>query len=105
MQRRYRPGTLILETDFHTEEGSIRVIDFMPLSDERWDIVRIVEGLSGRVAVRMELIVRFDYGSIVPWVRRAEKVLLLTAGPDTLELTASVEIIIARRCLTSQSLA
>jgi GH15 family glucan-1,4-alpha-glucosidase len=92
VQRRYRPGTLILETEFHTQEGSIRVIDFMPLSDERWDVVRIVEGLSGQVTVRMELIVRFDYGSIVPWVRRAEKVLLITAGPDTLELTASVEI-------------
>ena len=60
VQRQYRPGTLLLETEFYTEEGSIRVIDFMPLSDERWDIVRIVEGLSGRVAVRMELIVRFD---------------------------------------------
>ena len=44
VERRYRPGTLILETDFHTEEGSIRVIDFMPVSDERWDVVRIVFG-------------------------------------------------------------
>jgi len=92
VERRYRPGTLILETDFHTAEGSIRVIDFMPLSDERWDVVRILVGLSGRVMVRMELIVRFDYGSIVPWVRRAGQVLLLTAGPDTLELAATVEI-------------
>ena len=92
VERRYRPGTLILETDFHTENGSIRVIDFMPLSDERWDVVRIVVGLSGQVMVRMELIARFDYGSIVPWVRRAGKVLLLTAGPDTLELVATVEI-------------
>jgi GH15 family glucan-1,4-alpha-glucosidase len=87
--RRYRPGTLILETDFETADGAIRVIDFMPLSDERWDVVRIVEGLSGRVMVRMELIARFDYGSIVPWVRRAGDVLLLTAGPDTLELSAT----------------
>jgi GH15 family glucan-1,4-alpha-glucosidase len=93
LKRQYRPGTLVLETEFYTEEGSIRVIDFMPLSDERWDVVRIVEGLSGRVTVRMELVVRFDYGSIVPWVRRAEKTLLLTAGPDTLELFASVEIV------------
>ena len=90
--RRYRPGTLILETEFETKEGGIRVIDFMPLSDERWDVVRIVEGLSGRVMVRMELIVRFDYGSIVPWVRRAGDVLLLTAGPDTLELSATVVV-------------
>jgi GH15 family glucan-1,4-alpha-glucosidase len=92
VRRRYREGTLILETEFDTVEGRIRVFDFMPLSDERWDVVRIVEGLSGRVMVRMELIVRFDYGSIVPWVRRAGNVLLLTAGPDTLELTSTVEV-------------
>jgi GH15 family glucan-1,4-alpha-glucosidase len=88
--RRYRNDSLILETDFETAQGSVRVIDFMPLSDHRWDVVRIVEGLSGRVSMRMELVVRFDYGSIVPWVRRAGEVLLITAGPDTLELSASV---------------
>jgi GH15 family glucan-1,4-alpha-glucosidase len=92
VRRRYREGTLVLESEYDTEEGSIRVIDFMPLSDGRWDLVRIVEGLTGRVTVRMELVVRFDYGSIVPWVRRAEHALLLTAGPDTLELTATVEV-------------
>jgi GH15 family glucan-1,4-alpha-glucosidase len=92
VRRRYRGDTLILETEFDTEEGSVRVIDFMPLSDKRWDIVRIVEGLSGRVDVRMELRVRFDYGSIVPWVHRSQGVLLLTAGPDTLALSASVAI-------------
>ena len=86
IQRRYRQESLILETDFDTAEGSVRVIDFMPLSDQRWDIVRIVEGLSGRVRVRMDLRVRFDYGSIVPWVHRTEGILLFTAGPDTLEL-------------------
>src|SRR3977135_1844582 len=58
--RRYRGAPVSLETDFETEEGSVRIIDFMPLSDQRWDIVRIVEGLSGRVALRMELVVRFD---------------------------------------------
>ena len=87
--RRYRGETLILETDFETAQGSARLIDFMPLSDERWDAVRIVEGLSGKVTLSMELIVRFDYGSIVPWVRRCGNMLLITAGPDTLELTAS----------------
>ncbi len=87
--RRYRDETLVLQTDFETDEGSVRLIDYMPLSDERWDVVRIIEGLSGNVALRMELIVRFDYGSIVPWVRRSEDVLLMTAGPDTLELTGS----------------
>jgi GH15 family glucan-1,4-alpha-glucosidase len=92
VRRRYRGNSLILETDFDTDEGSVRVIDFMPLSDHRWDIVRLVEGLSGRVNLRMDLRVRFDYGSIVPWVHRTGKILLLTAGPDTLELRTSVTV-------------
>ena len=92
VRRRYRGDSLVLETEFDTDEGSVRVIDFMPLSDQRWDIVRIVEGLSGRVDFRMELRVRFDYGCIVPWVHRRGEVLLLTAGPDTLELAASVAV-------------
>ncbi|MEO8080974.1 MAG: glycoside hydrolase family 15 protein [Caldimonas sp.] len=89
--RRYRDGTLILETDFTTATGSVRVIDCMPLSNERWDVVRVVEGLSGRVDMTMELVLRFDYGSIVPWVHRVEDVLLATAGPDTVELRTPVE--------------
>jgi GH15 family glucan-1,4-alpha-glucosidase len=92
LRRRYRGDSLVLETEFDTDAGSVRVIDFMPLSDHRWDIVRIVEGLSGRVDIRMELRVRFDYGCIVPWVHRCGEVLLLTAGPDTLELAASVAV-------------
>jgi GH15 family glucan-1,4-alpha-glucosidase len=90
--RRYRDDGLVLETDIETDDGCIRLIDFMPLSDERWDLVRIVEGLAGTVELCMELIVRFDYGSIVPWVRRIDDVLLMTAGPDTLELTATVKV-------------
>ena len=66
IRRQYRDGTLILETEFETDEGAVRIIDCMPLSNERWDVLRIVEGLKGRVAMRMELIIRFDYGSIVP---------------------------------------
>jgi GH15 family glucan-1,4-alpha-glucosidase len=92
VRRRYRGDTLILETEFDTEEGSVLVIDFMSLSDERWDIVRIVEGLRGRVGMRMELGVRFDYGSIVPWAHQSRGILSLTAGPDTLELSASVPV-------------
>jgi GH15 family glucan-1,4-alpha-glucosidase len=90
--RRYRGDSLVLDTEFETVEGSVRVTDFMPLSDQRWDVIRIVEGLSGSVGLRMELIVRFDYGSIVPWVRRDGDVLLMTGGPDTLELTGSTPI-------------
>src|SRR5207253_60325 len=81
-----RDGTLILETEFETSEGIVRLIDCMPLSDARWDVLRIVEGVSGCVAMHMELVIRFDYGSIVPWVRRVDDVLMATAGPDTLEL-------------------
>ncbi len=92
VRRRYRGDSLIVETDFDTASGSVRVIDFMPMSNERWDVVRIVEGLSGTVTLRMELVVRFDYGCIVPWVRRSEGLLLFTAGPDTLELASSVEV-------------
>ena len=89
-RRRYRDGTLILETEFETRDGVVRIVDCMPLGDGRLDLVRIVEGVRGRVAMRMELVVRFDYGSIVPWVRRHDGVLLATAGPDTLELRTDV---------------
>jgi GH15 family glucan-1,4-alpha-glucosidase len=92
VQRRYLNDSLILETDFHTSRGSVRVVDFMPVSDKHWDVVRIVQGMSGTVAMRMELVVRFDYGSIVPWVRRSGDLLLITAGPDTLELASSVAV-------------
>jgi GH15 family glucan-1,4-alpha-glucosidase len=90
VRRQYRDGTLILETQFKTREGTVRLIDCMPLSNERWDVLRIVEGVSGHVAMRMELIIRFDYGSIVPWVRKPNHTLLATAGPDTLELHTQV---------------
>jgi GH15 family glucan-1,4-alpha-glucosidase len=90
VSRRYTDETLVLETLLETVTGSVRLTDFMPLSDERWDVVRIVEGVRGTVNMRMELIVRFDYGSIVPWVRRAGDGLSMTAGPDTLELYATL---------------
>jgi GH15 family glucan-1,4-alpha-glucosidase len=88
--RRYRDGCMILESELQTAQGRVRIIDWMPISDRRWDLVRIVEGLSGTVEMRMELAVRFDYGSIIPWVRRIDEALVMTAGPDTLELRASV---------------
>jgi GH15 family glucan-1,4-alpha-glucosidase len=70
----------------------VRIIDCMPLSNKRWDVLRIVEGLRGRVAMHMELVIRFDYGSIVPWVQRSDGALLATAGPDTLELHTKVPV-------------
>ena len=90
VQRRYREGTLILETDFETDDGVVRVIDAMPRSSARSDVVRIVEGLRGQVRMRMELVIRFDYGKVVPWVRKANGAVLATAGPDTLELHTTV---------------
>ncbi|HEY7031491.1 MAG TPA: glycoside hydrolase family 15 protein [Thermomicrobiales bacterium] len=83
-ERCYRHDTLILESVYETAEGAVRVIDFMPPRGEAPDIVRIVEGLRGRVPMRMELVIRFDYGRIVPWVRRIDDWLLAVAGPDAL---------------------
>jgi GH15 family glucan-1,4-alpha-glucosidase len=83
--RRYLHDTLVLETTWHTDEGSVRVLDFMPPRGRAPDVVRIVEGLEGRVRMRSELVIRFDYGHIVPWVRRIEQdTRLAVAGPDAL---------------------
>src|SRR5512133_2415046 len=83
--RRYRPDTLILETDWETDDGRVRVIDFMPPRGEAPDMVRIVEGLDGEVAMDAELVVRFDYGKTVPWVRRMDDgTRIAIAGPDAL---------------------
>jgi GH15 family glucan-1,4-alpha-glucosidase len=89
--RRYRDDSLILETELETAEGAVRIIDFMPIRGETPDVVRIVEGLRGRVAVTMELVIRFDYGSAVPWVRRIDGTLHAVAGPDALYLHTPVE--------------
>jgi len=90
-RRRYRPGTLILETEFETEAGAVRLIDFMPPRDRNPDVVRIVEGLRGQVRLHMDLVVRFDYGSIVPWVRTIDGVLRAIGGPDSLYLHTPIE--------------
>lgn len=90
-RRRYRPGTLTLETDFETDGGAVRLIDFMPPRDTNPDVVRIVEGLRGEVRVRMELVIRFEYGSIIPWVRSIDGVLCATGGPDSLYLHTPVQ--------------
>jgi len=89
-RRSYRGDTMVLDTEFETSEGIVRVTDCMPPVRERRDIVRIVEGVKGRVPMRMELIIRFDYGSIIPWVRQPDHSLLATGGPDTLELHTPV---------------
>jgi GH15 family glucan-1,4-alpha-glucosidase len=90
MSRRYRPETLVLESDFETTDGVIRVIDFMTPRRDEPDLVRIVQGVRGTVAVTMELIIRFDYGRVVPWVRNIDGRLRAIAGPDALTLAATV---------------
>jgi len=84
--RRYREGTLVLETEFETETGAVRLTDCMPIREEHPQVVRIVECLRGRVDMRMELCIRFGYGSVVPWVTRSENLLTATAGPDSVAL-------------------
>src|SRR4029077_14190532 len=91
VQRRYRGDTLILETEMETEGGAVRLIDFMPPRGTNPDLVRIVEGLRGEVKMRMELIIRFEYGLIIPWVRQAHDGLEVIAGPDGLILRTPVE--------------
>ncbi|GAA4085430.1 glycoside hydrolase family 15 protein [Nonomuraea soli] len=92
-RRRYRPDTLILESEWDTPTGTVRVIDFMPPRDRNPDVVRIVEGVSGTVEVCTELRVRFDYGRIVPWVRRSEGHLQAVGGPDSVWLHSAVPLI------------
>src|SRR5690349_19965571 len=83
VRRRYRSGTLVLETECDTAEGALTVIDFMPVAKPNSDLVRIVVGRRGRVPMRMELVLRFDYGASVPWVSRLPYGRLgAIAGPD-----------------------
>ena len=93
VSRRYRPGTLILETRYETDEGVATLIDFMPLRNNTADIVRLVVGESGRMTMGMELVLRFGYGSIVPWVTRLpDDTLRAVAGPDMVLLTTPIDV-------------
>jgi GH15 family glucan-1,4-alpha-glucosidase len=92
VRRRYRPGTLVLETEYETDTGAVALIDFMPPRPGTPDLMRIVEGRGGRVAMRMELTIRFDYGWIVPWVRHTETGIRATAGPETLYCRAGAAL-------------
>src|SRR3954463_15268653 len=90
VRRRYRGDSLVLETEFDTDDGSVRLIDFMPPRGEAPDLVRIVEGVRGRVRMRMQLRGRFDYGHVVPWVYREDGDLVAVAGPDAVWLRTPV---------------
>jgi GH15 family glucan-1,4-alpha-glucosidase len=90
-RRRYRDGTLVLETEFDTPDGSVRITDFMPIRDNTVDVIRIVEGLHGHVPMRMHLTIRYDYGDVIPWVRDIGGALTAVAGPDALLLHTPIE--------------
>ena len=102
VERRYRPGTLILETDFETAEGAVRIVDLMPIRDGSPDVLRIVEGLRGRVPMRMELVPRFDYGRLIPLVSRVSDGVVALAGPDALSLRASVDLDIGDAAISAE---
>ena len=91
-RRRYREDTLVLETELRTDTGTVRLVDCMPPREVSPDVVRLVEGVEGEVTMRFELILRFDYGSSVPWVRARANGLHAVAGPNAVRLESSVPV-------------
>ncbi len=96
VERGYRAGTLVLETRMRTDDGTVRIVDCMPVrgieSGAEPNLVRRVEGVTGRVRMRSELVVRFDYGHVVPWLRRDGSRVQAFAGPDTITLDTDVPV-------------
>ncbi|MGW1748144.1 glycoside hydrolase family 15 protein [Streptomyces sp. NPDC002092] len=91
-RRAYRRDTLVLDTEWETDEGAVRVTDLMPQRDRAPDLVRIVEGLHGKVTVRSTLRLRLDYGSIVPWMRKSDGQRVAIAGPDSVWLRTEPQV-------------
>ncbi len=96
VSRRYRPGTLVLETEISSEQGIIRVTDFMPIREHTShhlpEIIRVIEGLEGDVDVRSELSLRFDYGRSKPFVRKLDEGIHALAGPDGVVVVSPAEV-------------
>jgi GH15 family glucan-1,4-alpha-glucosidase len=90
-RRRYRDGSLVLDTEMDTAEGTIRITDCMPIREEHPQVVRLVQGIRGKVPVRMELCIRFDYGETIPWVTKSDHLLSATAGPNSVALWTRAE--------------
>ena len=90
-ERRYRGDTLVLETTFVTPDGVVRLVDAMDPDADRPHLARVVEGITGRVPMNMELVLRPDYGQIVPWVYQEGDALHAVAGPDAFRLSTPVE--------------
>ncbi|MGW0839759.1 glycoside hydrolase family 15 protein [Streptomyces sp. NPDC002787] len=91
-RRAYRRDSLVLDTEWETDEGAVRVTDLMPQRDRAPDVVRVVEGLSGRVTMRSTIRLRFDYGSVVPWMRRTDGHRVAVAGPDAVWLRSEPRV-------------
>jgi GH15 family glucan-1,4-alpha-glucosidase len=91
-RRRYRGDSLVLESTWESPTGTVRLLDFMPPRGRAADVVRIVEGVSGRVAMRMDLVLRFDYGHVVPWVSSENGELAAIAGPDAVWLRSPAHL-------------
>jgi GH15 family glucan-1,4-alpha-glucosidase len=91
-RRSYRNRSLVLTTEWETKSGTVRVTDFMPPRADMPNMVRLVEGVSGSVQMRTELVLRFDYGRLVPWVRRVGGDLCAVSGPDAVCLRSSVPV-------------
>ncbi|MEW1862968.1 glycoside hydrolase family 15 protein [Streptomyces sp. NPDC088194] len=90
--RSYRGDTLVLDTVWETPNGTVKVTDFMPQRDKAPDVIRVVEGISGEVAMHAELVLRFDYGNVVPWMRRIDGHRVATAGPDSVWLRSTPNV-------------
>jgi len=90
IRRRYRPGTLVLETEFDTAEGTVRLTDCMPVREGSPQVVRLIEGVAGSVPVRMRLVLRFGYGETIPWVTHHDNLVTATSGPDAVALWTRV---------------
>jgi GH15 family glucan-1,4-alpha-glucosidase len=92
VRRRYRDGSLVLETEFETDAGVVAIIDCMPVRTDTPHLVRMVEGRQGTVPMKLELAIRFDYGSLVPWVRRSDGGITAIGGPNALRFRTPVPL-------------
>src|SRR5215216_6441303 len=102
VDRRYRPGTLVLETEFETADGAVRIVDCMPPRNGHPEVIRLVQGLRGRVPMRLRLNGRFDYGRRIPLVRQVPGGVVSLAGPEALSLQASVDLDVADASVTAE---
>ena len=100
-EHRYRGDTLVLETEMTTDQGSVRITDFMSPREGYPDVIRIVEGLSGAVAMRSELAIRYQYGSVHPWLRNDGGRWIAVAGPGAIALAAETDVDLVDRDLVS----